>query len=182
MESELWISEKNLFRSAWTYISCTFHFAEQVTSMMDNKPALHADFLLGLLFNHEDGDGMFPWSTYWPSTDYMALQTRKQNFHNHCCENNKSYIIAFHSFIHSSTALLPFVAFLQFHNHFTQTVGLLGWVISPSQGYYLHIQQHKHRINTHPLSGIWTHDPSVQARKQVHVLVRMTTVISKEYH
>jgi hypothetical protein len=50
---------------------------------------------------------------------------------------------------------------------FTQTVGLLGRVINPSQGRYLNTEQHKHRINAHKdihaLSGIRTHDPSVQA-------------------
>jgi hypothetical protein len=67
-------------------------------------------------------------------------------------------------------ALQPFVGpwpLLQFRNHFAQTVGLLGQVISPSQGLYLHTGQHKHRINTHTdmhaLSGIRTHDPSVRA-------------------
>jgi hypothetical protein len=56
---------------------------------------------------------------------------------------------------------------IQFRNHFTQTVGLLGRVISPSQGRYLHTGQHKHRLNAHTtnihaLSGIRTHDPSVR--------------------
>jgi hypothetical protein len=32
---------------------------------------------------------------------------------------------------------------------YTQTVGLLGRWISPSQGRYLHTGQHKHRIKTH---------------------------------
>jgi hypothetical protein len=32
---------------------------------------------------------------------------------------------------------------------YTQTVGLLGRGISPSQGRYLHTEQHKHRINAH---------------------------------
>jgi hypothetical protein len=58
---------------------------------------------------------------------------------------------------------------IQFRNHFSRTVGLLGRVISPSQGRYLNIGQHKHRINAytdiHALSGIQTHDPSVQASK-----------------
>jgi hypothetical protein len=58
--------------------------------------------------------------------------------------------------------------FIQFRNHFSQTVGLLGRVISPSQGRYLHMGQHKEnkRIHTpiiHALSGIRTHDPSVRA-------------------
>jgi hypothetical protein len=51
---------------------------------------------------------------------------------------------------------------------YTQSVGLLGRGISPSQGHYLHTE-HKHRINKHTdihaLSGIRTHDPSVQARE-----------------
>jgi hypothetical protein len=50
---------------------------------------------------------------------------------------------------------------------FTQTVGLLGRVISPSQGRYLYTGQHKHRINAYTdinaLSGIRTHDRSVRA-------------------
>jgi hypothetical protein len=52
---------------------------------------------------------------------------------------------------------------------YTQTVGLLGRVISPSQGRYLHAEQPKHKINAytdiHALNGIRTHDPSVRARK-----------------
>jgi hypothetical protein len=58
---------------------------------------------------------------------------------------------------------------LQFCNNFLQTVGLLGRVISPSQGLYLNTGQHKHRINAyadiHVLSEIRTHDPSVRASK-----------------
>jgi hypothetical protein len=60
---------------------------------------------------------------------------------------------------------------IQFRNHFSQTIELLGRVISPSQGRYLNTGQHKHRINAythahtyvHALSGIRTHDPSVRA-------------------
>jgi hypothetical protein len=52
---------------------------------------------------------------------------------------------------------------------FTQTVGLLGRVISPSQGRYLHTRQHKHRMDAHTniraLSGIRTHNPSVRANE-----------------
>jgi hypothetical protein len=57
----------------------------------------------------------------------------------------------------------------QFRNHFSQTVGLLGRVTSPSQGRYLNTGQHKYRINArtdiHALNGIRTHDPSVRARE-----------------
>jgi hypothetical protein len=55
---------------------------------------------------------------------------------------------------------------IQFRNHFSQTVGLLGRVISPSQSRYLNTGQYKHRINAHTdilaLSGIRTHDPRVR--------------------
>jgi hypothetical protein len=57
--------------------------------------------------------------------------------------------------------------FFSFVIFLTQTVGLLGQVISPSQGRYLHTGQHNRRIkahtNIHVLSGIRTHDPSVRA-------------------
>jgi hypothetical protein len=39
--------------------------------------------------------------------------------------------------------------FFSFVIFFTQTVGLLRRGISPSQGRYLHTEQHKHRINAH---------------------------------
>jgi hypothetical protein len=50
---------------------------------------------------------------------------------------------------------------------YTQSVGLLRRGISPSQGLYVHTEQHKHTINAHStdihaLSGIRSHDPSVR--------------------
>jgi hypothetical protein len=72
-----------------------------------------------------------------------------------------------HSLIHQwhYSVLLGPGLFLSFIIFFTQTVGLLGQVISLSQGRYLYTGQHKHRTNTHTdnyaLSGIQTHEPSV---------------------
>jgi hypothetical protein len=59
------------------------------------------------------------------------------------------------------------MATLSVSSSYTQSVGLLGWGIRPSQGLYLPTEQHKHRINAynadiHALSGIGTHDPSVR--------------------
>jgi hypothetical protein len=69
-------------------------------------------------------------------------------------------------------ALQPFVGpcpLLQFRNLLTQTVELLGRLISPLQGRYLHAGQHKHRMNArtniHALNRIRNHDPSVRASK-----------------
>jgi hypothetical protein len=72
-----------------------------------------------------------------------------------------------HSFIHQwlyGPLLGPglFFTFVK-----TQTVGLLGRVISLSQGRYLHIEHNEHRIiahtDIHALNGIRIHDPSVRA-------------------
>jgi hypothetical protein len=45
----------------------------------------------------------------------------------------------------------------QFRNHFSQTVGLLERVISPSQGRYLHTGQLKHRMHVyrHKITMSW---------------------------
>jgi hypothetical protein len=60
--------------------------------------------------------------------------------------------------------------------NFTQTVGLLGRVISPSQGRYLHTGQHKCRMNAPTdiriSSGILTHDPSSRASEDSSCLRR----------
>jgi hypothetical protein len=78
-------------------------------------------------------------------------------------EERHSFFI--HQWLYSP--LLGPVLFFSSIIFFPQTVGLLGRVISPSQGRYLHTGQHKHRINAytdiHALSGIRTHDPSVRA-------------------
>jgi hypothetical protein len=56
-------------------------------------------------------------------------------------------------------------------------VGILGRVISPSQGLYLHrtTQHRKTRTNIHTLSGIRTHNPSNQPAK-AHASDRKATV------
>jgi hypothetical protein len=58
---------------------------------------------------------------------------------------------------------------IQFRNHFSQTVGLLGRVISPSQGRYLNTRQHKYRINayTHQISLHWVGvEPTIPASER----------------
>jgi hypothetical protein len=69
---------------------------------------------------------------------------------------------------------LTYRRFLELFKHM---VGLLGRVISPSQGLYLHrtTQHRKTRINIHALSGIRTHDPSNQPAK-THASDRKATV------
>jgi hypothetical protein len=73
--------------------------------------------------------------------------------------------------IHSSSvAIQTFVGswpLLQFRNHF-YTVGRTPWTEDqPAARHYLHIEQHKHRINAHTdihaSIGIRNHDPSVRA-------------------
>jgi hypothetical protein len=61
-----------------------------------------------------------------------------------------------------------------------QTVGLLGRVISSSQGLYLNTGQHKHRINTYqtsmPCVGLEPTIPAFYQAKTVHALDRSATV------
>jgi hypothetical protein len=72
-----------------------------------------------------------------------------------------------------STALVDFGRFFGFLIY-TQSVGLLGRVISQSQGRYLHTEQHRQRINAgrHPCFE-WDLNP-------VHALDRVATVIYVE--
>jgi hypothetical protein len=69
----------------------------------------------------------------------------------------------------------------QFRNHFT---GLLGRVISSSQGLYLNTWQHKHRINTYtyqtymPCVGFEPTIPASEEAKTVYALDRLATVKS----
>jgi hypothetical protein len=62
-------------------------------------------------------------------------------------------------------SLSALVAFFSFLIH-TQSVGLLGRGMSPSQGRYLYRATQTQNINhtdVHVSSGIWTHDPSLRA-------------------
>jgi hypothetical protein len=75
--------------------------------------------------------------------------------------------------------------FFSFLIFFTQTVGLLGRVISPAQGRYLHIGQHKDRINAHTniyvLSEIRPTIRDFEQAKAIHTLDRAATVIGQLY-
>jgi hypothetical protein len=72
-------------------------------------------------------------------------------------------------------------ALIQFRNRFSQTAGLLGRGISPSQGHYLNTGQHKHRINTytHQTSthsvGFKPMIPASERAKIIHALDRAVT-------
>jgi hypothetical protein len=66
---------------------------------------------------------------------------------------------------------------------YTQSIGLLGQGISPSQGRYLHIEQHKHRINayTHPYLE-WDSNPRSQCsceRRHFMPIDRAATLIGE---
>jgi hypothetical protein len=67
-----------------------------------------------------------------------------------------------------------------------QTVGLLGRVISSSQGLYLNTGQHKDRINTYthqtsmPCVGFETTIPASERVKSVHALDRSAIVTGNE--
>jgi hypothetical protein len=93
-------------------------------------------------------------------------------------ETNKKdfFSVALQSFLDPDR--LTYRRFLELFRHM---VGLLGRVISPSQGLYLHrtTQHRKTRTNIHALSGIRTHDPSNQPVK-THASDRTATVTGKK--
>jgi hypothetical protein len=93
--------------------------------------------------------------------------------------------VSIHSFIHQllySTLLGPGL-FFSFVIFFTQTVGVLGRVISPSQGRYLNTWQHKtqnNRIHRHPSMPWAEFEPTILTFKRantVHALDRVAIVI-----
>jgi hypothetical protein len=62
----------------------------------------------------------------------------------------------------------------------TQSVGLLGWGISPSQGLYIHAEQHKESKRTQtsmPRVGCEPTTPVFERAKTVHALERAAAVI-----
>jgi hypothetical protein len=74
----------------------------------------------------------------------------------------KSKYFPIYLFIYRSTALVGLGSFFSFLIY-TQLVGLLGPGINPSQGRYLHIEQHKHRINAHRHTCLeWDSNPRSQ--------------------
>jgi hypothetical protein len=88
------------------------------------------------------------------------------------------------AFIHTSMALQPFVGpcpLLQFRNPFYTDGRILGRGISPSQGRYLHTEQHKHRINVKIHPWLWvgpeTTIPAFERVKIVYASDQAATVL-----
>jgi hypothetical protein len=78
--------------------------------------------------------------------------------------------------IYDSTALCWTSAAFSVSWSFTQTVGLLGMVIGPSQGRYLHTEHH-HRQRSMPRVGFEPKIPSFDQAKRVYALDRAAIVI-----
>jgi hypothetical protein len=92
----------------------------------------------------------------------------------------KSVSLSLSLSLYGSTVLVYLGRFFSFLIY-TQSVGLLGREISPSQGRYLQTEQHKHRINAHRYPCLWVgFEPTIPAferAKTVHALDRAATVI-----
>jgi hypothetical protein len=68
--------------------------------------------------------------------------------------------------INGSTALVDLGRFFSLLIY-TQSIGLLGRGISPSQGRYLHTEQHKNRVNPHRHSCFdWDSNPQSQCSRK----------------
>jgi hypothetical protein len=98
-----------------------------------------------------------------------------------------SLLITLHFFVQWLPAHSGPTFLIQFHNHFSQSVGLLGRVTSTSQGRYLHTGQHKSRIKayTYQTSMPWTgFEPTISASewaKIIHALDGAATVTDNNF-
>jgi hypothetical protein len=122
----------------------------------------HAGFLLGLLFNPEDGHDMYLWNFG------RLLSTCTESY-----PRGQNHLIHIYLWLYSPLLDLGhFYRFLVLY--IVGRTSLTG--ISPSQNRYLHTGQHKDRINAnthiHVLSGTRTHDRA----KTVHAVDRATAV------
>jgi hypothetical protein len=82
--------------------------------------------------------------------------------------NYHYYYYYYYYYYYGCTALCWALSSFSVSWSYTHTAGLIGRVISPSQGLYLHTEQHKrtikaHNTNIHASIVIRTHDPSVRA-------------------
>jgi hypothetical protein len=95
-----------------------------------------------------------------------------------CCFFLRKNLKVINSFIHQwlCSPLLDPGLFFSFVVFFTESVGFIGRVISPSQGLYLYTGQHKRRINAytdiHALSGFRTQD--------INVIIRLISKVMEE--
>jgi hypothetical protein len=111
----------------------------------------------------------------------IIIIRRVENFHNEELHNIYIYI---YIYIYISLALQPPWALAHAFSFMIilQTVGLLGRVISSSQGPYLGTGQYKHRINTYthqtcmPCVGFKPMIPTSERAKTVHALDCAATV------
>jgi hypothetical protein len=105
-----------------------------------------------------------PTSEVHVSLTFLVLTVANEQAENICSVDTFNRRVFFQWLFQPHSGPWPFI---QFRNHFSQTVGLLGRVISLSQG---PLPEHRttqtqnkriHIPNIHAVSGIRTHDPSV---------------------
>jgi hypothetical protein len=86
---------------------------------------------------------------YGGTHDNRRVQGTEMNYESVLHNNVTFSLWMFYNLpIYGCTALVHLGDFFNFLIY-TQSVGLLGRGISPSQGRYLHTEQHKHRIKAH---------------------------------
>jgi hypothetical protein len=103
-----------------------------------------------------------------------SFRTRRYNFATFLPPSICLSFLSIYLFINQSIIILLYLGrFFSFLSH-TQSVGLLGCVVNPSQGRYLHTEQHKHRINAHKHPCLeWDFESTISSferAKTVHAL------------
>jgi predicted component of type VI protein secretion system len=112
--------------------------------------------------------------------DELTSCTRSQKVKRSNPTRATRHVVDFFSVALQTLKDLGRLTYRRFLDLFRHMVGLLGRVISPSQGLYLHrtTQHRETRKNIHALSGIRTHDPSNQPAK-THASDRTATVTGR---
>jgi hypothetical protein len=113
------------------------------------------------VYNLESISGDFMWDSWhmkWHWSTFFSEFPQFSLANHHSTTTPYSSIL----FFYGSTALAGLGHFFSSLTY-TQSVGLLRWVISPSQGRYLHTGYHKHRTNAHRHPCLdWDSNPQSQ--------------------
>jgi hypothetical protein len=114
-------------------------------------------------FNSDDAGSLYLRIVCGLLGNYTMLQPINHNLKLFKFASTTTYYYYYY-YYYCSTALCWALAAFSVSWSYTQAVGLLRRGISPSQGLYLHTEQHKHRINTqyrHPCLK-WDSNPRSQ--------------------
>jgi hypothetical protein len=124
------------------YVALQPHFIEECCIFVTTLSIITYQYLLDKSLH-----SLYTSPTVRKAISSWSFNSYPINYKLHALMGFKIHFLLYLS-INGSIALVDLGRFFSNLIH-TQSVGLLGWEISPSQGRYLHREQHKHRLNAH---------------------------------